>query len=83
MWVHSFPDTTLIVKLMPSPLNKVASIGGYCVLINVKCTRVRAPTCKHVQVNIHYVQMSYMGLPLKIMSLSRTWHMRNQVEKSH
>jgi len=48
--VHSFPDTTLTVKLMRSPLNKVASIRGYRVLINVKCKHARTPTCKHVQV---------------------------------
>jgi len=29
------------------------STGGYCVLINVNRKRVRVPTCKHVQVNIH------------------------------
>jgi len=81
MRVHSFTDTTLTFKSMRSPLNKLALIWGYRVLINMKCKREHAPTCKHVHIKIHYVQTSYTGFSLKIMSLSRSWYKKNQVEK--
>jgi len=81
MRVHSFTDTTLTFKLMRSSLNKVALIRGYRVLLNVKCKRGGAPMCKHVHIKIHYVQMSYTGFSLKIMSLLRSWHIKKHVEK--